>query len=69
MGQVTIIGRAKAEAVGKMEREGKLRLLIEVMGAVAAKDSNVAKRFGGSISCEVMDLPDDLRKSSASVLF
>mgnify|MGYP005840486367 CR=1 FL=1 len=39
----TIIGRAKAEAVGEMEREGKVRLLIEVMRAVAAKDSNVAE--------------------------
>lgn len=39
----TIIGRAKAEALGDMEGEGKLRLLIEVMRTVAAKDSNVAE--------------------------
>jgi len=39
----TIIGRAKVETIEEMEREGKVRLLLEVMRAVAAKDSNVAE--------------------------
>jgi len=39
----TIIQRAKLETIEELEERGKLRALLEVMRAVAAKDSNMAE--------------------------